>query len=176
MNSAPASPPGATSATWSCTTRAPSRHEMLLAATNMLKKFTNEGYAGDARVLLGGYTNFAAAYPDLVDHNRNPPASNSPPLNMAGGRRLTLPLVIGGVALPGSDADSSKNKPEAFFSNIRQNMDLADRRRPHGPDRPPRRSTRWACRAGSATPPSPPTTERPSPTASCASSWPNRPA
>jgi tyrosine-protein phosphatase 2/3 len=91
------------------------------AALNMLKKFTNEGYAGHACVLRGGFNNFEASYPYLVDHEASVSPSTSAPLALGGGQRPYIAPVIGGVTLP-----KSTNTANPFFANIRQNMDLAD--------------------------------------------------
>lgn len=95
-----------------------------MAATNMLKKFANEGYTGQACILRGGFNQFATAYPQLVDHRSGSEISGSPPALSLGGGGKTRPgaiPVLGGVALP-----QASNPLNPFFSNIRQNMDLAD--------------------------------------------------
>lgn len=90
------------------------------AAMNMLKKFSNEGYEGTSHLLKGGFAAFSSAYPDLVD--RHMPVNQSGGLASTGdGIRPSFAPVIGGVMLP---ANSDGANP--FFSNIRQNMDLAD--------------------------------------------------
>ncbi|KAI0181812.1 hypothetical protein GGR52DRAFT_578073 [Hypoxylon sp. FL1284] len=91
-----------------------------VSAMNMLKKFSNEGFSGTSLVLKGGFHAFANEYPALIDHqsaSERPGTSVSSP---EGGRPSFAP-VIGGVMLP-----SGANNPNPFFSNIRQNMDLAD--------------------------------------------------
>ncbi|KAL7624499.1 phosphotyrosine-specific ptp2-like protein [Parahypoxylon ruwenzoriense] len=91
-----------------------------VAAMNMLKKFLNEGFPGNSYLLRGGFHAFAADCPTLID---NQSASERPGTSIAsseGGRPSFAP-VIGGVMLP-----SGANNPNPFFSNIRQNMDLAD--------------------------------------------------
>ncbi|KAI1412410.1 hypothetical protein F5Y13DRAFT_180181 [Hypoxylon sp. FL1857] len=90
------------------------------SAMNMFKKFSNEGFSGKSYLLRGGFNAFAAEYPALIDHQS---ASERPGTSIAsadGGRPSFAP-VIGGVMLP-----STANNPNPFFSNIRQNMDLAD--------------------------------------------------
>jgi protein-tyrosine phosphatase len=94
-----------------------------VAAMNMIKKFTSEGYSGSACILRGGFSAFATMYPDLIDHSSGGP---SPGLSLgsrlvSGGLRMNLPPVIGGVLLPNASA-----VPSPFFSNIRQNQDLVD--------------------------------------------------
>ena len=94
-----------------------------VAAMNMLKKFTNEGYTGKARVLRGGFNALATSYPHLVDRRSSAELSrpSALSLNSQGHRRPALPPVLGGVALP-----KSSGTPDPFFANIRQNVDLAD--------------------------------------------------
>ena len=95
------------------------------AAANMLRKFTNEGYKGKACILRGGFKAFAEAYPDLIDHSSAlaaaPAGSAVLSLGAGGPQRLSIAPVIGGVSLP-----VNKAAMNPFFSNIRQNMDLAD--------------------------------------------------
>ncbi|KAK1460218.1 protein-tyrosine phosphatase [Colletotrichum melonis] len=88
---------------------------------NMVKKFTNEGYSGNMYILRGGFNAFADAYPDLVDEGFGPPASGSGPAASGDGNLPGIAPVIGGVMLP-----MTQNNANPFFSNIRQNMDLAD--------------------------------------------------
>jgi len=93
------------------------------SATNMVKKFMNEGYSGRAVILRGGFTAFAAAYPSLIDRSSSQPAAG---LSLgrgavSGGLRANLPPIIGGVVLPNPTCNSSP-----FFDNIRQNQDLVD--------------------------------------------------
>ncbi|KAL7931728.1 hypothetical protein V8C35DRAFT_108823 [Trichoderma chlorosporum] len=87
-----------------------------VAAQNMIKKFTNEKYLGETAILRGGFHAFQSLYPSFVDSTSTTPVSSD-------GKAFPGPMgglapVIGGVMLP-----TSKNP---FFSNIRQNMDLAD--------------------------------------------------
>ncbi|CAJ2510851.1 Uu.00g064760.m01.CDS01 [Anthostomella pinea] len=91
-----------------------------VAAMNMLKKFTNEGFSGSSYLLKGGFHAFAAAYPAFVDHQHAAERGGTS-VTSAGGGRPSFAPVIGGVMLP--TASSGANP---FFSNIRQNMDLAD--------------------------------------------------
>ncbi|KAJ1338314.1 tyrosine-protein phosphatase 2/3 [Microdochium nivale] len=90
------------------------------AAMNMLKKFANEGYEGTFHLLQGGFAAFSKAFPDFVD-NSGPAARAGQSSSSAAGGRPSFAPVIGGVMLP---ANSDGANP--FFSNIRQNMDLAD--------------------------------------------------
>ncbi len=71
---------------------------------NMLKKFTNEGYAGSINILRGGFRAFTAAYPHLIDRTSGTAA---PGLTLPagsglnnGGSRPSIAPVVGGVVLP----------------------------------------------------------------------------
>lgn len=88
-----------------------------ITAQNMIKKFTNEGYSGKACILKGGFNVFKDSCSKLVENG--PPAGSSPKpsANPCDG----MAPVIGGVSLP-----MTSGAPNPFFSNIRQNMDLAD--------------------------------------------------
>uniref|UniRef100_L2GHM9 protein-tyrosine-phosphatase n=1 Tax=Colletotrichum fructicola (strain Nara gc5) TaxID=1213859 RepID=L2GHM9_COLFN len=93
-----------------------------VSCMNMIKKFTNEGYTGGSYILRGGFKAFADEYPDLVDEGYGPQGDSvSPSMANQGGNRPGIAPVIGGVMLP-----MASNNPNPFFSNIRQNMDLAD--------------------------------------------------
>ncbi|KAJ9143441.1 Tyrosine-protein phosphatase 1 [Pleurostoma richardsiae] len=96
-----------------------------VSSLNMLKKFTNEGYAGTCSILRGGFNSFAQAYPSLVDTSPNR-TSGSPVLSSLSGAasssgRPSIAPVIGGVMLP-----TSNDNANPFFANIRQNQDLVD--------------------------------------------------
>lgn len=100
-----------------------SEHRDAVAATNMLRKFTSEGYTGHASVLRGGFNAFAVSCPKQVDHRPASELSGTPSLSLSPDRkRPTIAPVIGGVALPAA----GKGPVNPFFANIRQNMDLAD--------------------------------------------------
>lgn len=99
-----------------------------VSAVNTIKKFTNEGYAGTASILRGGFNTFAAAYPALINHGSAAPQKPGRPtltLPGAGTRdtdsRPSVAPVVGGVMLP-----SATNTANPFFANIRQNQDLVD--------------------------------------------------
>ena len=85
---------------------------------NMIKKFTNEGYKGSTYILRGGFRLFEEEYPELI-YAPTPDSPVSPNGTCAG--PLGLAPVIGGVLLP-----VASNTPNPFFSNIRQNMELAN--------------------------------------------------
>ncbi|KAL1913107.1 phosphotyrosine-specific ptp2-like protein [Sporothrix stenoceras] len=93
------------------------------AALNMLRKFTNDGYKGQAFVLRGGFQAFEAAYPNWVDRDSpSPPPAGASALSLPSGpRKLSIAPILGGVMMPCATSNSNP-----FFSNIRQNMDLAD--------------------------------------------------
>ncbi|KAI1179517.1 hypothetical protein F4777DRAFT_434067 [Nemania sp. FL0916] len=90
------------------------------AAMNMFKKFMNEDFRGRSGLLKGGFQAFAAAYPTCVDYQPATERGGTSVKSSQSGRPSFAP-VIGGVALP-----AAANNPNPFFSNIRQNMDLAD--------------------------------------------------
>ena len=89
-----------------------------VTAQNMIKKFTNEGYKGKTYILRGGFSIFQNTHPDYID-DESP--SCAPNTAQKPGLGAGIAPVIGGVMLP-----STANEPNPFFSNIRQNMDLAD--------------------------------------------------
>ncbi|KAI2467688.1 hypothetical protein F4781DRAFT_423206 [Annulohypoxylon bovei var. microspora] len=91
-----------------------------VSAINMFKKFSNEGFSGNPFLLRGGFHAFATEYSTFIDHQS---ASKRPGtcITLPEGGRPSFAPVIGGVMLP-----STANNPNPFFSNIRQNMDLAD--------------------------------------------------
>ncbi|KAI1076583.1 hypothetical protein F5B20DRAFT_572799 [Whalleya microplaca] len=91
-----------------------------VSAMNMFKKFSNEGFSGNVHLLRGGFQGFAITHPDFIDHQSAAERPGTSVTSSAGGRPSFAP-VIGGVMLP-----SAANNPNPFFSNIRQNMDLAD--------------------------------------------------
>ncbi|PHH75459.1 hypothetical protein CDD80_2361 [Ophiocordyceps camponoti-rufipedis] len=90
-----------------------------VTAQNMIKKFTNEGFKGETAILRGGFSVFHKSYPHLVDNGSTTPAAAHGGRNGRGNGGLAP--VIGGVNLP-----ASTSEVDPFFSNIRQNVDLAD--------------------------------------------------
>lgn len=88
-----------------------------VTAQNMIKKFTNEGFSGKTCILKGGFNSFQDSFSDCVDFRSTAEISAKPGAMTLGG----MAPVIGGVMLPNAGNDSNP-----FFSNIRQNMDLAD--------------------------------------------------
>lgn len=89
-----------------------------ITAQNMIKKFTAENYEGQTYILRGGFSVFQQTHPDLIDSTSTAQGGGNPmSLSQSGG----LAPVIGGVMLP-----TALNGANPFFSNIRQNMDLAD--------------------------------------------------
>lgn len=87
-----------------------------VTAQNMIKKFTNEGYTGKTVILKGGFMRFKETHPKLVDSELQ--KGDATQSSRAGGG---MAPVIGGVSLPMGTGSTNP-----FFSNIRQNMDLAD--------------------------------------------------
>ena len=90
------------------------------SSINTLKKFTNEGWKGLTLVIRGGFVGFAKRYPDLVDTRlaSELEGSNSKKLTIDPQMPAAAP-VAGGCVMP-----SAKTATNAFFGNIRQNMDL----------------------------------------------------
>lgn len=93
-----------------------------VSCMNMVKKFTNEGYKGGTFILRGGFKAFHEKYPELVEEGS---AAGAGGRQLSGPgqdtSRLGIPPIMGGVMLP-----NASSSPNPFFSNIRQNMDLAD--------------------------------------------------
>lgn len=90
------------------------------ALLNVLRKFSADGWIGEALILCGGFAAFSIRFPDHVEsqQKQTPSTLTDKPLSM----NLSLPSiapVVGGCAIPES---SSAANP--FFGNIRQNMDL----------------------------------------------------
>lgn len=92
-----------------------------MSAMNMFKKFTNEGFSKESYLLRGGFSAFAEAHPEFVDTRSAAERAGHPADTSSAGGGPTFAPVIGGVSLP-----ATANNPNPFFSNIRQNMDLAD--------------------------------------------------
>ncbi|KAE8403602.1 hypothetical protein BDV37DRAFT_272024 [Aspergillus pseudonomiae] len=86
--------------------------------TNVLNKFTTEGWDGDGLILRGGFDSFSNRFPSLLQQQSSPAKLSKKPTSM----HIDLPSVApiaGGCALP----DSSR-PTIPFFGNIRQHMDL----------------------------------------------------
>lgn len=90
------------------------------SSINTLKKFTNEGWKGLTLVIRGGFEGFMKKYPDMIDTRL------ATELEGLKSRKLTIDPqvpaaapVAGGCVMP-----SAKTATNAFFGNIRQNMDL----------------------------------------------------
>ena len=90
------------------------------SSINTLKKFTNEGWKGLTLVIRGGFAAFLKKYPDMVDTRlaSELEGSNSRKLTIDPQMPAAAP-VAGGCVMP-----SAKTATNAFFGNIRQNMDL----------------------------------------------------
>ncbi|KAG6004991.1 hypothetical protein E4U21_000563 [Claviceps maximensis] len=91
-----------------------------VTAQNMIKKFTNEGYSGKTAILRGGFSMFETSFPSLID-KRSASSSSTQQNSTSAKDGCNLAAVCGGVSLP-----TIQNDHNPFFSNIRQNMDLAD--------------------------------------------------
>lgn len=92
--------------------------------SNLLKKFTAEGWEGEAMILKGGFKTFSNCFPGLTQNKQGEQlqtakkAAPKKPTSM----HISLPAVApvaGGCALPESSATVIP-----FFGNIRQHMDL----------------------------------------------------
>ena len=90
------------------------------SSLNTLKKFANEGWKGNAYVVCGGFAKFSTEVPDMVDRQPRNEAetSNKKALSLEPAMTGIAP-VAGGCPMP-----SAKIAGNAFFGNIRQNMDL----------------------------------------------------
>lgn len=89
-----------------------------VTAQNMIKKFTNEGFDRPAYILRGGFSIFQDTHSHLVDEKSASAGTGSAQKSVSA---IGIAPVIGGVCLP-----NTANEPNPFFSNVRQNMDLAD--------------------------------------------------
>ncbi|KAH0551007.1 hypothetical protein GP486_007633 [Trichoglossum hirsutum] len=86
-----------------------------------LRKFTNEGWSGEAYILKGGFIAFSTAFPGVVDH------AEREQHNIARSTLSIDPLKPGDVPVAGGCLmPPAKTAANPFFSNIRQNMDLID--------------------------------------------------
>lgn len=92
-----------------------------VTAQNMIKKFTNEGYHGKTAILRGGFSTFQTSFPTLVDKRSTSQSLTGQNCTSTKNGSNNLAPVIGGVSLP-----TLENDQNPFFSNIRQNMELAD--------------------------------------------------
>lgn len=93
-----------------------------VTAQNMVKKFTTAGFSGKTAILRGGFNMFRDSFPQYVDCESTAASQVQQSSSSTNGTGTGgLAPVIGGVQLP-----SGQNDHNPFFSNIRQNMDLAD--------------------------------------------------
>ena len=88
------------------------------SSINTLKKFTNEGWKGNAYVVRGGFDEFANEFPDLIDRGASDGVASPSK------KTLSLESATGGPVVGGCPMPSAKTAGNAFFGNIRQNMDL----------------------------------------------------
>ncbi|KAI9872197.1 MAG: hypothetical protein M1830_001923 [Pleopsidium flavum] len=91
-----------------------------VSSVNTLKKFTNEGWTGNACVLRGGFAEFSSKFPDMIDWR---PSSE---IRSSSTKTLSIEPAIAGIApvAGGCVMPSTKTAANPFFGNIRQNMDL----------------------------------------------------
>lgn len=94
-----------------------------VSCLNMVKKFTNEGYKGNTYIIRGGFKAVQDELPEVIDQGAPTAAAGSSQHGGSAkdGGRSGIPPIMGGVMLP-----QASNDVNPFFSNIRQNMDLAD--------------------------------------------------
>jgi rhodanese-related sulfurtransferase len=85
---------------------------------NTIKKFDNEGLAGTAYILKGGFADFGKRFPSFVEKAAGGSNRAGAPIHMNIDGPEIAP-VIGGCPMP-----MEKNAANPFFGNIRQNMDL----------------------------------------------------
>ncbi|KAI9885821.1 MAG: hypothetical protein M1823_002400 [Watsoniomyces obsoletus] len=93
-----------------------------IACVCTLKKFTNEGWNGQACMLRGGFATFSKQYPQLVGEggvSAGPATSKSNLLSLQGGSVPAAAPLAGGCPMP-----TGQPAANAFFGNIRQNTDL----------------------------------------------------
>jgi hypothetical protein len=90
-----------------------------VSAVNTIKKFTNEGWSGNACILRGGFAEFSRTYPELIDRRFANDIQSSRTNLSLGSLCGNVTAIAGGCELP-----SSRTGANPFFSNIRQNMDL----------------------------------------------------
>ena len=90
------------------------------SSINTLKKFTSEGWEGNACVIRGGFNEFAKKFPDYVDKRPSNETHHSSKKQFSIDPAVPgIVPVAGGCAMP-----STKTAANPFFGNIRQNMDL----------------------------------------------------
>ncbi|KAK2737113.1 hypothetical protein FQN57_000452 [Myotisia sp. PD_48] len=93
--------------------------------TNLMKKFTREGWSGEALILKGGFAQFAPGFPNWVESPLPPKGTGMQGRKKPLSINLTLPTggpsISGGCFIP-----SSTPSFNPFFTNIRQNVDLID--------------------------------------------------
>ncbi|KAL5615269.1 uncharacterized protein BROUX77_001106 [Berkeleyomyces rouxiae] len=82
-------------------------------ASNVLRKFTKEGFTGSTYVLSGGFSSFAEEYPDLITDENASSSDGDVAMSSSNGP------IFGGVAIPRGEEPIAP-----FFSTIRQNLDL----------------------------------------------------
>jgi len=91
-----------------------------VSSVNVLKKFLNDGYQGQACIIRGGFADFSKKYPALIDQDQSTSQTSTTksPLTIAP-PGLGVAPVAGGCPMP-----ATKTAANPFFGNIRQNMDL----------------------------------------------------
>jgi tyrosine-protein phosphatase 2/3 len=89
---------------------------------NVLKKFSAEGWKGQAIILKGGFAELSRTRPSMIERGSTNAAADAivSPLSIVPPAQAVAP-VAGGCPMP-----TSKAATIPFFNNIRQNMDLLD--------------------------------------------------
>lgn len=90
------------------------------SSLNTLKKFTDEGWKGNAYVVRGGFAEFSSEFPDMIDQRPSGDTASPSTKTLSLESAKAGPAgVVGGCPMP-----NAKTAGNAFFGNIRQNMDL----------------------------------------------------
>lgn len=99
----------------------PNSSQMKDAATciSTLKKFTTEGWTGGCYIVRGGFSEFAAKFPNWIVKGSSQALSSPTSATGNDGELPSVAPVIGGCPMP-----VTQNAANPFFGNIRQNMDL----------------------------------------------------
>ena len=89
------------------------------SAVNTVKKFTNEGWKGNAYIVRGGFQEISRKVPDLLEKPETGENSANAPQMSIDSKAPGCLQVAGGLPMP-----ATRSAANPFFGNIRQNMDL----------------------------------------------------
>lgn len=94
-----------------------------MTSQNVLKKFVTEGWKGHGLIVTGGYLQISRTMPTLIEDGTAVSGNGSGKqiLAISSLNHDTVP-VAGGCSMPSGKGGAAN----AFFGNIRQNMDLLD--------------------------------------------------